>query len=247
MPEPGLSGTTGVGVIMNMPVSVCHQVSMIGQRSLPMTRWYHFHASGLIGSPTVPEQAQGREVVLGGPGLAEAHQPADGGRGGVQDGDPVALDALPPAVGVRVGGPALEHERGGPVEQRPIDDVRVAGDPARVGGAPPAVLVLDVEDVLERGVDADHVAAVGVQDGLGLAGGAGGVEDVERVFGVHHLGGAFAVGDGQALRSWYQWSRPASMGTSWPVRWTTITFSTEGQRLSASSTVRLSSTILPFL
>ena len=36
------------------PVSVCHQVSTIGQRSLPMTRWYHIHASGLIGSPTVP-------------------------------------------------------------------------------------------------------------------------------------------------------------------------------------------------
>ena len=29
---------TAVGVIMNMPVSVCHQVSMIGQRSLPITR-----------------------------------------------------------------------------------------------------------------------------------------------------------------------------------------------------------------
>ena len=39
---------------MNMPVSVCHQVSMIGQFSLPITRWYQRHASGLIGSPTVP-------------------------------------------------------------------------------------------------------------------------------------------------------------------------------------------------
>ena len=38
VPEPGLSGTTGVGVIMNMPVSVCHQVSMMGSCSLPMTR-----------------------------------------------------------------------------------------------------------------------------------------------------------------------------------------------------------------
>ena len=37
VPEPGLSGTTGVGVIMNAPVSVCHQVSMIGHFSLPMT------------------------------------------------------------------------------------------------------------------------------------------------------------------------------------------------------------------
>ena len=29
---------------------------MIGQRFLPMTRWYHFHASGLIGSPTEPRR-----------------------------------------------------------------------------------------------------------------------------------------------------------------------------------------------
>src|SRR5512137_1304558 len=52
--EPGLRGTTGVGVSWNIPVSVCHQVSMMGQRPLPMTRWYHFQASGLMGSPTEP-------------------------------------------------------------------------------------------------------------------------------------------------------------------------------------------------
>src|SRR5215207_11690018 len=66
VPEPGLSGTVGVGVIMNMPVSVCHQVSMIGQRSLPMTRWYHFQASGLIGSPTEPSRrSEERSCLLG--------------------------------------------------------------------------------------------------------------------------------------------------------------------------------------
>ena len=27
---------------------------MIGQRPFPITRWYHFHASGLMGSPTEP-------------------------------------------------------------------------------------------------------------------------------------------------------------------------------------------------
>ncbi len=31
------SSVTGMGVIINMPVSVCHQVSMIGQRPLPIT------------------------------------------------------------------------------------------------------------------------------------------------------------------------------------------------------------------
>ena len=39
---------------MIAPVSVCHQVSTIGQRPPPMTLWYHIQASGLIGSPTVP-------------------------------------------------------------------------------------------------------------------------------------------------------------------------------------------------
>ena len=39
---------------MIAPVSVCHHVSTIGQRSPPMCSWYHIHASGLIGSPTEP-------------------------------------------------------------------------------------------------------------------------------------------------------------------------------------------------
>src|SRR6476660_3854315 len=53
--EPGLVGVTpGSGVIMCPPVSVCHQVSTIGQRPPPMFLWYQSHASGLIGSPTEP-------------------------------------------------------------------------------------------------------------------------------------------------------------------------------------------------
>src|SRR5436305_5847736 len=53
--EPGLVDVTpGSGLIMMAPVSVCHQVSTIGQASRPMFARYHIHASGLIGSPTVP-------------------------------------------------------------------------------------------------------------------------------------------------------------------------------------------------
>ena len=55
--EPGLVRVMpGSGVIMIAPVSVCHQVSTIGQRSWPITLWYHSHAFGLIGSPTVPSR-----------------------------------------------------------------------------------------------------------------------------------------------------------------------------------------------
>ncbi len=46
----------GSVVIMIAPVSVCHQVSTIGQRFLPMFSWYQIQASGLIGSPTVPSK-----------------------------------------------------------------------------------------------------------------------------------------------------------------------------------------------
>src|SRR5512146_2540700 len=55
VPEPGFVGIEpGSGVIMIMPVSVCHHVSTIGQRFFPITSRYHIQASGLIGSPTVP-------------------------------------------------------------------------------------------------------------------------------------------------------------------------------------------------
>src|SRR5262245_25293400 len=54
---PGFVGTApGSGEIMIAPVSVCHHVSTIGQRPPPITLWYHIHASGLIGSPTVPSR-----------------------------------------------------------------------------------------------------------------------------------------------------------------------------------------------
>src|SRR5574337_1008829 len=55
--EPGFSGSVsspGTGEIIVPPVSVCHQVSTIGHFSFPITRKYHCHTSGFIGSPTVP-------------------------------------------------------------------------------------------------------------------------------------------------------------------------------------------------
>ena len=44
---------------MIMPVSVCHHVSTTGQRSPPMYFQYQAHASGLIGSPTLPSRRSG--------------------------------------------------------------------------------------------------------------------------------------------------------------------------------------------
>src|SRR5205807_777117 len=55
--EPGLVAMApGSGEIMIIPVSVCHQVSTMGQRFLPIMSRYHIQASGLMGSPTVPSR-----------------------------------------------------------------------------------------------------------------------------------------------------------------------------------------------
>ena len=72
MAEPGLvSVMPGSGLIMMWPVSVCHQVSTIGQRSPPMTLWYQSHAFGLIGSPTVPSRRSDDRSCL--PGYSGPH------------------------------------------------------------------------------------------------------------------------------------------------------------------------------
>src|SRR5437764_7369467 len=53
--EPGFSVVTpGSGVIRIIPVSVCHHVSTTGTWPPPTYSRYHTHASGLMGSPTVP-------------------------------------------------------------------------------------------------------------------------------------------------------------------------------------------------
>ena len=143
------------------------------------------------------EHAQAGQVVLAYPGLAEAHQGTDGGRSGVEARDAIVLDELPPAVGVRIGRAAFMHEDGGSVEQRSVDEVGVTGDPARVGRAPPAVLLLDVEALFEGGIGTNLVAAVSVDDGLRFTGRARGVEDEQRVLGVHLDGLALSLGNRQ--------------------------------------------------
>jgi hypothetical protein len=70
--EPGTRLVTpGSGVSMCAPVSVCHQVSMIGQRPPPMFLWYQSQASGLIGSPTEPSRRS--EVRSKPAGLSSPH------------------------------------------------------------------------------------------------------------------------------------------------------------------------------
>ncbi len=87
-------------------------------------------------------------------------------------------------------GGALVDDLGDAVGQRAVDDVGVAGDPADVGGAPVHVgLGFDVEHVVVGVGDLGQVAAGGVHDALGLAGGARGVEQEQRMLGVERLRG----------------------------------------------------------
>jgi hypothetical protein len=65
--EPGfVSVSPGSGLIRMWPVSVCHQVSTIGQRSSPITTWYQSHAFGLIGSPTDPRSLSEERSCMAG-------------------------------------------------------------------------------------------------------------------------------------------------------------------------------------
>ena len=179
----------------------------------------------MIGSPTEPSRRSERARRLLHRLLAAPHQRADRGGRGVEDVDLVLVDDLPEAGHRRIVRHALEHQRRRAVGERAVDDVAVAGHPADVGGAPVDVAVVVVEDVLvgHRGVD--EIAAGGVQHALGLAGRARGVEDEQRVLGVHRLAaGSRPSRLAPPRRS--QTSRPASMATAPPVRRTTSTVST---------------------
>ena len=186
----------GSGVIMIAPVSVCHQVSTIGQRSSPMTSRYHIHASGLIGSPTVPSRRRLSQVVLLGHSLAPLDESANRRGRGVEDGDLVAFDDLPEAIGLGKVRRAFVHQRRRAVLQRPVNDVAVARDPSDVGSAPVHIVFLQIEDPFRGDVGSDRIAAGRVHNALRLAGRAGGVKDVERMFGIERLG-------------WAIWSKPS--------------------------------------
>src|SRR5271155_441993 len=124
------------------------------------------------------------------PLVAPFDEGADGGGRGVEDVDLVALDDGPETVGLGMVGSAFVHEGGGAVLQRAVDDVAVAGDPSDVGGTPVGVFFFQIEDPFGGYVGADGIAAGGVDYAFGFAGGAGGVQDIERMLGIQGLGGA---------------------------------------------------------
>ena len=134
------------------------------------------------------EQAQRRKVVPRGIVLSHLHERPDQRRRGVVGVDPVALDDLPVAVPVGIRGVTLVEDARRAVVERRVDDVGVPGHPADVGRTPPDRVVVDVEDPLVRDRRVHEVAAGRVQHAFRLGGRARGVEQVQRVLGIHLLG-----------------------------------------------------------
>ena len=153
------------------------------------------------------EQAHGREIVLAGLRAVRerTHERTNQGRGGVVVGHAVAFDDLKVATVVRGVRGTLVNHLGHAVDQWTVNFVGVRGNPRQVGGAPVngglnlfrvvnsrqlvgaqhAVLVHVVrQQIVEQRVSVrglHQVSSHGVHQALGLTGGAGGVNDEQRI------------------------------------------------------------------
>ena len=88
----------------------------------------------------------------------------------------------------------FEHQSGGAAGQRAVQQIAVAGDPADIGGAPVNIARVVIENVFKGGGRVDQIAAGGVQHPFRFTGGARGIEDEQRIFGVHLDGAVFGAG-----------------------------------------------------
>src|SRR5919201_4507517 len=122
------------------------------------------------------------------PLLTPLNERADRSRRGIKHADLVSVNHAPETVRLWEVGRALIHYGSRAVLQRAINDVAVTCHPANIGAAPVRVFVLEIEDPLRRYVSADGIPAGGVYHAFRFAGCAGGVQDVERVFGVQRFG-----------------------------------------------------------
>ncbi|CCK16116.1 hypothetical protein BN136_2126 [Cronobacter universalis NCTC 9529] len=131
------------------------------------------------------ENAQRRTVSPVDSLVAFRHQRANGRRRGIENIHLVLIHHLRHTVG---GGPvrhAFKHQRGGAAGERPVEQITVPGHPAHIRGAPVDIARMVVKGVQERGGRVDQIAAGGMQYAFRFTGRAGGVEDKQRIFGVH--------------------------------------------------------------
>ena len=111
------------------------------------------------------------------------HDRLEEGHPRLEDADIVPLDHRGKAARVGEDGRAFAYQRGHPRHQRRADQIALAGDPARIGNHEQGVAGLRVEAHLHRLGDARGIA-VRVDDPLGLAGAARGVDEEHRIVGI---------------------------------------------------------------
>ena len=116
--------------------------------------------------------------MLRGPPVAPFHECTNGRRRSVEYRHAVTFADIPEAILLRPIGSALVHDDGCAIGERAVHNVRVAGDPADVRGAPKDVLVLQIEDDTRGRRTADEISAGGVNYSLRLSGRARSIEDV---------------------------------------------------------------------
>ena len=136
------------------------------------------------------ENPQRGEIVKGNGLFAETHQGPNYRGGGVEDVHLELLHHLPEAVRPGIGRHPFKHQGGAPQTQRPVEDVRVSGHPADIGGAPVNILIVQIKYPLGGVHGVGQVTPSGVHHPFGLASRAGGVEDEQQVFRAHRLGQA---------------------------------------------------------
>src|SRR3546814_20347472 len=100
----------------------------------------------------------------------------------------MVLADLPEASGIRHRRRAFVHQHRRATSERTVADVAVTGDPADIGGTPEHIVVTQIEHPLATGHGAEQIAGTRMLDALRLAGGTGGVEQEQRMFGLDPFG-----------------------------------------------------------
>jgi hypothetical protein len=119
--------------------------------------------------------------------VASALEESERSWGDVELCDLVLRADLPVSAEIGVCGSTLEDHSGDTKNERSVDDICVTSDPADITTTEEGVRVVNVKDVLARHGGTQQVASSCVHDTLGLASGAGSVEQEEGVLRVHGL------------------------------------------------------------
>ena len=136
------------------------------------------------------EHTQTRQIVFVHVLVAPFDKRADRGRSGIEDRDFVLLNQIPkPILGWEVRR-TFKHQTLRARSERTVNDVTVPGDPAAVRRTPIDVVVLMIEDPLERFLGIEVVARGRVANAFWLASGATRVQDEECVLAIERSGRA---------------------------------------------------------